>query len=489
MLVRRSSMIAGLALAADHATMMAEASMQTAEILAKLWSDASLPGECLGAAEFLGSDAVLPSSFDVTRAAAATIAASGLAAALLWRERAGRMQRVGVAYRHAAAAFHSEHFLRLDGDWAPRERGDIGGLYPTANGGWVRLHTNFPHHRAGILRLLGCEPTRDAVAAAMSQRDAFAFEDAAAAAGLPVTARRSFAEWDAHPQGKAVPSLPLVEIARIGDAPRPSWTEGASPLDGLRVLDLTRVIAGPVSTRTLAAHGAEVLTITGPSLPSYGIEDLGRGKRQAQLDLASADGRARMAELLREADVFVQGYRPGAIAAHGFSPEAAATLRPGVICASLSAYGAAGPWSGRRGFDSLVQTASGFNAAEAEAFGQSEPRPLPVQALDHGTGYLLAFGIMAALYRRSIEGGSWHVRVSLARTGHWLRGLGRRDDTLGLPAQERADVLDLLEASDSGFGRMEAIRPPALLSETPARLVRPSVPLGTHAPAWAALRS
>jgi crotonobetainyl-CoA:carnitine CoA-transferase CaiB-like acyl-CoA transferase len=458
--------------------------MQTHNILAQLWRDMALPSDCLDAITFMDHDAVLPSSFEVTRAAAASIAATGLAAALLWRERSGVMQHVRVAHRHAAAAFHSESFLRINGAWAPREWGDIAGLYPTANGGWVRLHTNFDHHRAVILGLLGCDGTRTAVAAELLRRDSFAFEAEAIAANATVSALRSFAQWDALPQGQAVPTLPLVEITRIGDAPRPTWAEGAAPLSGIRVLDLTRVIAGPVGTRTLAAHGADVLGITGPGLPSYGIEDLGRGKRQAQIELKTAEGRAQMAALLEGADVFAQGYRPGAIASHGFSPEQAVALRPGLIVASLSAYGAAGPWSGRRGFDSLLQTTSGFNAAEAEAYGQDAPRPLPVQALDHATGYLLAFGIMAALYRRRLEGGSWQVRVSLARTGHWLRELGRREETMGLPPQTPDDVVDLLEESQSGFGRMEAIQHPALLSGTPARWVLPSVKLGTHRAEW-----
>ena len=457
--------------------------MRTEAVLTDVLSGVGLPAALLGHLRLLGSDVVLPSSFQVERAAAASIAASGLAAALVHTARGGAAQEVCVDYRHAAAAFHSEHFLKLDGVWMPREAGDIGGLYQMQGGGWVRVHANFPHHRDGVIRLLGCAPHKAAVAEALSHWQALDFEDAAVAAGLVVTAYRSFAEWDAHPQAQAIPTLPLVRIERIGDAPPADWGASETPLGGLRVLDLTRVIAGPVGTRTLAAHGAEVLTITGPGLASYGIEDLGRGKRQAQLDLTSADGRARLTELLAGADVFVQGYRPGTIAGRGFSPEFAAAMRPGIVTASLSAYGAAGPWAGRRGFDSLVQTATGFNHAEAEAFGQSSPRALPVQALDHATGYLLAFGILTALHRRLTEGGSWHVSVSLARTGHWLRSLGRRR-TIEAVGQSQASVVDLLQASDSGFGRMEAVAHPAILSATPARLVLPSVKLGTHPAAW-----
>ncbi len=453
-------------------------------VLADIWNGVGLPAEALEAVAISGMDPCLPSSFAVGAAAAATIAASGLAAASLWRLRTGRMQRVAVDMRHACAEFRSEHFVMLDGRPTPTRWDDIAGLYPTGGGGWVRLHTNFPHHRAGVLRLLGCAASREAVGAALLAWDAVTFETAAAEAGLAVTALRSFADWDAHPHGRAVPSLPLIGITRIGDAPVEAWPDAARPLGGVRVLELTRVIAGPVCGRTLAAHGADVMNISAPHLPSFGTEDLNRGKRAAQIDLREADGRAVLAGLTRTADVFVQGYRPGAIAGHGFSPEAVAALRPGIVHASLSAFGAAGPWSGRRGFDSLVQTVSGFNVAEAEAAGQSAPRPLPVQALDHATGYLLALGVMAALHRRATEGGSWKVEVSLARTGHWLRGLGRVAGGFGVVDQTAASVADLLETTPSGFGEMRAVRHAAVLSETPAWWERPSVPLGTDAPMW-----
>ena len=425
-----------------------------------------------------------PSSFEVETVATTSNAATGLAAAALHAARGGTGQRVTVDSRHACAAYHSEHFLKLDGVWMPREKGDIAGLYPTRHGGWLRLHTKFPHHRDAIVGFLGCLPTRESVAATLATRDAFEVEAEAIARNLTISARRSFAQWDAHPHKAAVDTLPLIRIEKIGEAAPAGWGVGAAPLEGLRVLDLTRVIAGPVGTRTLAAHGAEVLTITGPHLPSFGIEDLGRGKRQAQLDLRDPADMARMQGLLRGADVFVQGYRPGSLAARGLSPEAVAAMRPGIVCASLNAYGNAGPWAHRRGFDSLVQTATGFNHAEAEAFGQETPRPMPVQALDHGTGYLLALGILAALYRRQTEGGSWHVSVSLVRTGHWVRSLGRRSTSLDLPGQDHDSVADLLEPMQSGFGLMESIRHPALLSVTPARYARPSVQLGTHQPVW-----
>jgi crotonobetainyl-CoA:carnitine CoA-transferase CaiB-like acyl-CoA transferase len=184
--------------------------------------------------------------------------------------------------------------------------------------------------------------------------------------------------------------------------------------------------------------------------------------------------------------VLVQGYRPGGLAELGVGPDAAARARPGIVYVSLSAYGHVGPWAGKRGFDSLVQTATGFNHAEAQAAGSDEPRPLPAQALDHAAGYLLAFGAMAALHRRATEGGSWHVRVSLAQTGQWLRGLGRVPAGLQAPDLRSEDIGDLLIHLPSGFGELTVVNHAAQMSETPVRWAQPSVPLGTHAAEWLA---
>jgi CoA-transferase family III len=338
-----------------------------------------------------------------------------------------------------------------------------------------------------LLKLLGCEHDRGAVQRTLDGWKAEALEDAAAAAGLVVTACRSFDEWDAHPQGRAVAKLPLFSIEQIGDAPAKPLPAAERPLAGIKVLDLTRIIAGPVCGRTLAAHGADVLLITAPHLPSMRplVIDTGRGKLSTSIDLRDQNGRDTLAALVRDADVFVQGYRPGAVAAFGFGPEDVARLRPGIVYVSLCAYGNAGPWADRRGFDSLVQTASGFNAAEAEAFGQGKPRELPAQELDHATGYLLAFAAMTALKRRAERGGSWHVRCSLAQTGYWLRSLGRIDGTACRDPRS-ADVRDLLEELPSGFGRLTTVRHAATMSETPPHWARQSVPLGTHPPAWTA---
>jgi hypothetical protein len=298
---------------------------------------------------------------------------------------------------------------------------------------------------------------------------------------------RSLAEWESSPQGQAAASLPPVLIEKIADAPPiPLPPAAARPLSGLRVLDLTRVIAGPVAGRTLAAHGADVLHISAAHLPSFDelVMDTGRGKRTASLDLRAPADRTRLRDLAVSADIFLQGYRPGAIAGHGFAPEALAALNPGIICVSLSAYGHLGPWAARRGFDSLVQNTNGMNDAEAVAAGEAKPRPLPCQALDHASGYLLAFGAMAALLRRAEEGGSWLVRVSLAGTGEWIKRLGRLDAGLSAPGFSPAEIDAALEESDSGFGQMRATRHAARLQATPTRWDLPAMPLGSHAPAW-----
>lgn len=456
--------------------------------LGQVWASIGLPSEALDDVHLTGADPVLPSSFAIGTAAQAAVAAGGLAAVTLGRMRGLPRQTVAVDMAHAATEFRSEGWLRVNGQPPAPAWDKIAGTYKCGDGRYVRLHTNFPHHRDGVLRLLGCEHDRDSVQAALSRRAAFAVEDEAAAAGLCVTAMRSFAEWDAHPQGRAVQAEPLIGFERIGDAPPEGLNEAARPLGGVRVLDLTRVIAGPVCGRTLAAHGADVLLITGPHLYNMPglIIDTGRGKLSAQLDLRETAARETLRGLLADADVMVQGYRPGAIAARGFGPEAAAAIRPGIVYVSLCAYGFSGPWKDRRGFDSLTQTASGFNAAEAEAAGQDGPKPLPVQALDHASGHLLALAAMAGLYRRATEGGSWHVRVSLARTGHWLRGLGRVADGLDRSKPTRVDITGFLEESESGFGTLSAVRHAAVLSATPAGWSRSSVRPGTHPPQWPA---
>jgi crotonobetainyl-CoA:carnitine CoA-transferase CaiB-like acyl-CoA transferase len=461
------------------------------ETLAALWRAAGQPAAALEALALTGADPVLPSSFAVGTVAQATIAAAALAAAELWRLRTGRQQGVSVAMRDAAIEFRSEHYLRIDGAPAPELWDAIAGLYRCGDGRWVRLHTNFPHHRDGLLALLGCDYDRASVQRALARWRGEALETAAAEAGLVATTCRSFAEWDTHPQARAIARAPLWTMEKIGEAPaeplradlRP--LADTRPLAGVRVLELARVIAGPVCGRTLAAHGADVLLVTATHLPSIEalVIDNGRGKLSTSIDLREVSGRKALAELMSTADIVVQGYRPGAIAGFGFGPEEAAQIRPGIIYVSLSAYGREGPWRTRHGFDSLVQAASGFNAAEAEAFGAKEPKALPCQAIDHATGHLMAFLAMTALRRRASEGGSWLVQASLAQTGYWVRRLGRIDGA-ACPDPTFEKIRDRLDEGVSGFGRLTSVRHGAVMTETPPHWTRPSVPLGSDPPQW-----
>jgi crotonobetainyl-CoA:carnitine CoA-transferase CaiB-like acyl-CoA transferase len=460
--------------------------MDAKQSLTTLWQDLGLPAEALDRMKLTGADPALPSSFHVGQMAQVSIGAAALAAAELHRRRSGKAQEIAVDARNAAIEFRSERYLRVNGGEAPELWDKIAGAYRCGDGNWVRIHTNFTHHRDGVLKLLQCEHSREAVAKAFENWSAEKFEDAAAQAGMVVAKARTFTEWDAHPQGQAVRAIPLITLEKIGDAPKLSISNGSRPLENLRVLEMTRVLAGPVCGRTLAAHGADVLRVISPNLPTIDVADIdtGRGKRSGHVDLATSEGRNDFRALLEGADVFVQSYRPGAVAARGFGPQDAAAIRPGIVCVSLSAYGHAGPWSGRRDFDSLVQTATGLNFAEAEAKGITGLQPLPCQALDHASGYLMALGAIAALIRRLDEGGSWHVRVALARTGLWLRDMSRVANGFAAPDIDFAQAADRLATYPSGFGTLQAVRHAAEMSETQAQWTLPSVPFGTHPPRW-----
>ena len=458
------------------------------EILADLWTLAGGDLAALNAVTLTGQEPQLPSSFRVAAAAQASIAAAGLAAAQLWKLRSGQPQDVAVDMRHAVVECRSERYLRVDGKPPGPTWDAIAGIYKTRDQRFVRLHTNFPHHRAAVCKVLNCRPERDDVQAALMQWDGEVFETAAYAGGCVVAMMRSYPEWSALPHAKALAALPLISIDKIGEAaPRP-WPVGDRPLAGLRVLDLSRVIAGPVAGRTLAVHGADVLLISGPDLPAipWLTIDTGRGKLTSFVELKNEQGRDVLRDLLAQADIFSQGYRPRALAALGFSPEDAARISPGIVYVSLSAYGHAGPWAERRGFDSLVQTATGFNHAEGQAAGVDGPKELPAQMLDHATGYLMAFGAMMAPARQSRQGGSWHVRVSLAQTGRWLWNLGRVADGFKTEDLKGETVERFIEEMPSGFGPLRSVKHSAVLSKTPAFWGRPAMPLGSHPPQWPA---
>ena len=449
-------------------------------ILASIeWADAPLDRLTLST----GAD-VLPTSIPIEDMATAALGAVGLAVEALWEERGGAPQTVTVDRRIAGLSMESADYLRVDGRtidrWDP-----VTGFYPALNQSWVYLHGNFPHLRDGLLDLLQVPNDRDAVARAISQLDAAALEAEAIERGLCASVVRSRDSWAGHEQHQAVASLPLIEIEKIGEAPPQPLPASVRPLDGIRMLDLSRVIAGPMTGRTFAEHGATVMRVASPKLPA--VESLvintGLGKQSCFIDLTEAGDAETLRSLIGQADVFLDGYRPGALERRGFGASHLARLRPGIISVSLDAWSTSGPWRHRRGYDSLVQAATGLALADSK----DKPKRLPCQPLDYLTGYFAAIGAMAALLRRSREGGSWRVVVSLARTAEWMWEMA---DTLGrktniplasLPDSEAGAYKQVI---DSSFGQLSVLKPALAMSQTPPGWSSPPVPLGSHKAVW-----
>ena len=464
----------------------------TNDALRTLLPIAGLPEDRAGEVEITGgTDPILPTPFRIGETGTAALAATGLAVSDLWKLRTGRRQEIAVDTRQATASLRSGRYMQMDGAPVSTERNAVMGVYPAKNGRWSYLHCNFPNHRAAALSVLGVPEDREEVRKAVAHWDALELEEAIIAAKGAGGMVRTMEEWAQHPQASAIASLPLMEIVKIGDSPTEKLADGDRPLSGVRVLDLTRVLAGPTCARTLAEHGADVLKITAAHLPNLGYQeyDTGHGKLSAHLDLREQKDLETLRRLVRETDVFSQGYRPGTLGNRGLSPEELAQLRPGIVYVSLSAFSHAGPWASRRGFDTVVQTVSGITNRQGELFPGAAPGPqfYPVSAIDYLTGYLMAFGAMAALARRVREGGSWLVRISLAQTGHWLVGRGQVPDAelKHVPKEFTPAELERWSmTSDTPSGRLDHLGPVVHLSETPPRWARPSVPLGYNEPVW-----
>jgi crotonobetainyl-CoA:carnitine CoA-transferase CaiB-like acyl-CoA transferase len=432
--------------------------------------------------KFVVREGALRGRLPAQQLARACVGECALAAAGLGALRAGlaEVPAVRVDDGAVATAFLSERHLLINGR-APVNFAPLSRFWRTADG-WVRTHANYPHHRARLLRALGVPEDPAAVEAALAERSALDVEDAVYAAGGLAVALRSPEEWAGHPQAAEVAKRPLVERGRLDTARlrafAPVGTSPLLPAAGLRVLDLTRVLAGPVATRTLALLGADVLRLDAPQLPELPDQhaDTGFGKRSATLDLAA--DRQTFEELLAAADVVVTGYRPGALDRFGLSPEALAERRPGVVVAQLSAWGGHGPWRERRGFDSLVQAATGIAVLEGSP---DRPGALPAQALDHGTGYLLAAAVLRALTEQSYEGGSRFVRLALARTAQWLTD-GMDGTAAGDAVSEPYDGPEpWLAETDSALGRLRYALSPVSFDGGPTDWARPPVPWGTDA--------
>ncbi len=454
-------------------------------LLREVWAAlGGSPGE-LARVTVSGPDDTLASALPVTAVATAAIAASLLAAR--------PTEPVELDTRQVAVAIRSERHVRLDGDPLGEPFDPLSAFFRSADG-WIRLHGNYRWHKAAALGVLGSPPDADleAVRTAVAGWPSVRLEDALHAAGGVAAAVRTPQRWRTGPAGAAVAELPLLELRHIGDAP-------PRPERPARVLDLTRVIAGPVATRTLAAHGAQVLRIDRPDRTESPLllADTAPGKRSALLDLRSGAARRTLDELLRDADVVALGHRPGALDRFGLSPQRLAADQPGLVVLSLSAWGHGGPWSGRRGFDSLVQAATGIAVTESGA-GESSagesgagesgaadgdagaPGALPAQLLDHASGYLGAAAVLRALTEQRSTGGSWHARLSLAQTAHWLLGLPRQPVT----EPTAFDPRPYLQELDTPHGRLTIAAPPGRIAGRALRWPGPPPDFGADQPRW-----
>lgn len=433
----------------------------------------------------LTGEGAAPSRFAVTDLLAASVAAVGQAASALIAGTGMAARPPAVTVDRRLASLWARYSLEPIG-WEPPPTWDaIAGDYRTADG-WIRLHTNLPHHRAGALRVLACAEDRDAVTKAVATWQGDPLETAIHGEGGVAAAMRSLAEWRAHPNGHAVGAEPLVAFSgqRTTPAAPPKGT-ASRPLQGLRVLDLTRVLAAPVATRTLAGLGATVLRLDPPGWDEGSvIPDIALGKRMAELDLKSAKGRARFEELIAGADLLVHGYRPVALAALGYDSDRLRALNPALADVCLDAWGWTGPWADRRGFDSLVQMSSGIAHAGMVWKGADKPTPLPVQALDHATGYLIAAAALVLLRRAVEPGAPVSARLSLARTSallaHHLQD-GPADWSLDHAQGDHA-----ADTEATSWGPARRLKPPMEIAGAPMAWPIPARAVGSDPAEWPA---
>lgn len=462
-----------------------------AEVATRVWAGLGGDRAAPDRLTITGPTHVLPSVFPVTAAATAAVAVATLAAAELWRARGRGAAAVAVDSRHAALACRSERYTRTGGQDLPDVWGPVSGDYATRDG-WVRLHGMFRRHREAALRALGAPPDeadRDTIRGLVARWSSLSLEDAVLREGGAAGAMRPAATWRASAQALELAHQPLVGLLPLGgtDGDRPPPPDIDRPLTGYRVLDLTRVIAGPVAGRFLAAHGADVLRVDGPGSDDHPqvVADTTVGKRSTVLDLHQDADQHRFEALVRKADAVLCAYRPGALDDLGYDPGALARLRPGLVVGTLTAYGSVGPWGGRRGFDSIVQMTSGLADEGRRAAAADRPVPLPCQLLDHASGYLLAAGVLAALTRRcgAALGGGWHAWVSLARTAAWLDALGQ-SGSLDVPDPGPELPEELAVDLDGPHGPSRHIACPGLIVGAAPHWDSGPVPLGHDEPRW-----
>lgn len=451
-----------------------------ASILESFWD--ALGGDPSELAINVTAGGALPSTFAVTDFAGAALGVAAAAVRELIRCSTGSQPRIAVDRRLSSFWFGVS--IRPQGWTLPALRDPITGDYRTRDG-WIRLHTNAPRHRAAVEKVLACSGDRAAVTRAVAGWSCGELESAIVAEGGCAAEMRTCDEWLNHPQGIAVASEPFIHFSETSRATRQLHHFGSAdrPLAGIRVLDLTRVLAGPVATRFLAGYGAEVLRIDPPDWDEPGVvPEVTLGKRCARLNLKAPNDRMCFESLLREADVMIHGYRPGALAALGYNAEFCQELAPGLIDVSLDAYGWSGPWSNRRGFDSLVQMSSGIAAAGMAWQAADKPIPLPVQALDHATGYLMAAAALRALTQRLASQRGCRARLSLARTAKALIDCGTR--TADQPLEQEGAHDKDPNVEETSWGPALRLRSPVVIESTPMHWTRPASALGSATATW-----
>jgi hypothetical protein len=452
----------------------------TQHFLASIWEGLGGPRAMASSVKFSGRGA-LPSLFAVEDLAAAAVGAAGLAVGELLEANGGHHGQVAVDQRLTSLWYGWS--IRPEGWALPSPWDSIAGDYE-ANDGWIKLHTNAPHHRAAALAVLGVPPEREAVARSVATSSAADLQEAVVRAGGCAAAMHSLQAWRNHPQGAAVRKEPLVHVEHRDGRGVSQWRPDSSrPLHGLRVLDLTRVLAGPVATRFLAAWGANVLRIDAPEWDEPAVvPDVTVGKRCARLDLRTPTDRAVFEQLLHGADVLVHGYRANALEAMGFGADRRRQLCPGLVDVSLNAYGWSGPWRNRRGFDSLVQMSSGIADEGMRQLGGPRPTPLPVQALDHATGYLMAAAVIRGVTGRLATSCGHEARLSLARTAALLLDGPRGDPDEVMVSADESDWQVGLEHTD--FGPARRLRGPVTIGEIRMQWDLPAARLGSSLAAW-----
>ncbi len=444
---------------------------------------------------YSGDEPVIASRFALGSTTAAIHAAIGVAVNDLWELKGGDRQDLSIDVRDATASLLSFLFFSIKDEQAnaadaaafakQRQMQMISTPHPTKDGRYFLPHVGLPHLAQRIFKVLKCDESLESVVAAVAKWDALDLENAIAEVNGCGAMVRSESEWLAHPQGKLLAGLPVIQIDKIADGPQvpmPGLTREVRPLSGIKVLDLTRILAGPTCARTLAEHGANVLMVTAEQLPQSDrfVKDTSHGKRSCFLDFSEADQRAQMVRLIKESDVFSQGYRPGVMERFGFSPEALAEINPGIIYTSMNCYGFDGPFATRAGWEQLAQTVTGI----ADEQGDRKPQLLPAAACDYSTGYLAAYGTLLAMRMRAEQGGSYHVRASLCQSAMFLQDQPRVDVPADLPALTAGQIQYRMQTAHSPYGEASFLGPVLDMSKTRPRWELPSPELGMHEPTF-----